>query len=109
MKLRHAYWLFCIPGLLLPYAVFVPWLLEHGLDIPLFVKELFATRVGAFFGCDVVVSAIVLIIFAWSEIRRLRLRLGWLTYVATMSVGVSLGLPLFLALRQAAIDAGEPA
>jgi hypothetical protein len=34
MKLRHAYWLFCIPGLLLPYAVFMPWLLEHGLDIP---------------------------------------------------------------------------
>ena len=38
MKLRHAYWLLCIPGLLVPYAVFMPWLLERGLYIPLFVQ-----------------------------------------------------------------------
>ena len=104
MKIRQVYWLLCIPGFLLPYAFFAPWLVEHGLDIPRFVQELFSTRVGAFFGCDVIVSAMVLIVFASQESRRLSISFGWLTYAATLCVGVSLGLPLFLALRQAAID-----
>ena len=104
MRLRHVYLIFCVLGFALPYSQFVPWLLEHGLDSSLFTRDLFANRIGAFFGMDMVVSAIVLCVFAVREGRRLGMRGLWLPVVAVFAVGVSLGLPLFLYLRQAHLD-----
>ena len=104
MNLRYLYLLFCIFGLVLPYSQFVPWLLEHGLNLSLLLHELFANRISAFFGLDVVVSAIVLISFIQSEGKRLGMRLLWLPIVSVFLVGVSLGLPLFLYLRQLELD-----
>ena len=104
MKRRHRYLALAILGILLPYWQFVPWLFEHGLDLSLFFRELFANRIGAFFAMDVLVSAIVLIIFVQVEGRRLGIRGLWIPVVGTLLVGVSFGLPLFLCLRQVQLD-----
>ncbi len=104
LRLRHIYLVLCVVGALLPYSQFVPWLVEHGLDLPLFVHHLFANRIGGFFGLDVVVSSLVLWIFVFTEGRRLGMHgLPW-PIVANLVVGVSLGLPLFLYLRQLHLD-----
>jgi hypothetical protein len=92
-------------GAILPYWKFIPWVIEHGLNLSLLCQELFATRIGAFFGLDVIVSAIVLFVFIVTERRRLVIAHSWLPIVATLLVGVSLGLPLFLYLRQLQLDA----
>jgi hypothetical protein len=104
MKTRHVYLVLCAAGFLLPYSQFVPWLLDHGLDLRLFVGDLFANRIGGFFGMDVIVSAVVLWVFVASEGRRLGMRSLWLPMVAVVTVGVSLGLPLFLYQRQTHLD-----
>ena len=104
MKARHFYLVCCVLGLLLPYSQFVPWLLEHGLNITLFCRELFANRISSFFAMDVIVSAIVLLWFIQSEGGRLRVGLLWLPTVGTLVVGVSFGLPLFLFLREVTLD-----
>ena len=104
MKARHFYLVCCVLGLLLPYSQFVPWLFEHGLNLGLFFRELFANRISAFFATDVIVSAIVLIWFIRSEGERLRVRLLWLPTVGTLFVGVSFALPLFLFLREMTLD-----
>jgi hypothetical protein len=104
MKARHVYLILCVLGLVFPYSQFVPWLLEHGLNVTLFLRELFANRISAFFAMDVIVSAIVLIWFIQSEGKRSRVRFLWLPTVGTLVVGVSFGLPLFLFLRQATLD-----
>jgi predicted membrane-bound spermidine synthase len=104
MRLRHAYLVLCVVGTVLPYWKLLPWLVDHGLNLPLLCQELFATRIGAFFGLDVVVSAIVLFLFIATEGRRIALPLLWLPAIATLLVGVSLGLPLFLFLRQRKLD-----
>lgn len=83
----------------------MPWLLTHGLNLPLFFSELFSTRIGAFFGIDVIISALVLFVFIAAEGRRLVMRNLWLPVVATCAVGVSLGFPLFLYMRQLKLDA----
>jgi Protein of unknown function DUF2834 len=107
MKLRYLYLVFCLLGLLLPYSQFMPWIMEHrGLNMPLFIRDLFANRISAFFAFDVIVSAIVLILFIQSEGRRLGIRRLWLPTLAVFLVGVSLGLPLFLYLRQLQLDRG---
>jgi predicted membrane-bound spermidine synthase len=84
-------------------------MMDHGLNVPLLFEELFATRIGAFFGLDVIVSAVVLFVFIAVEGRRIALSLLWLPVLATCLVGVSLGLPLFLYLRQRKLDAGAAA
>jgi Terpene cyclase DEP1 len=108
MRLRHLYLLLCVLGTILPYWKLIPWLIDHGLSVSLLCQELFATRIGAFFGLDVIVSALVLFIFIATEGRRLALSLLWLPVIATLLVGVSLGFPLFLYLRQRQLDVAAP-
>ena len=108
MRLRHVYLLFCVLGALLPYCQLVPWVIEHGLNLSLLAQELFSTRIGAFFGLDVVVSGLVLFLFIGAEGRRLSRKALWLPIVATLLVGVSLGFPLFLYLRQRELDNAAP-
>ena len=109
MSPRWAYLLLCLLGTLLPYWQFVPWLLAHGPDFPLFFRDLFANGVAGFFGLDVFVSTAALWTFVALEGRRLGVRHLWAPVVASLAVGVSLGLPLFLYLRQAQLErAAEP-
>lgn len=107
MRLRHVYLVLCVLGFLLPYSQFLPWLLAHGFNPSLFLEDLFANRIGGFFGLDVLVSAVVVCVLALTEGRRLGLRGLWLPIAATFVVGVSLGLPLFLYLRQVHLDRAE--
>jgi hypothetical protein len=104
MKARQFYLIFCVLGILLPYSQFVPWLLNHGWNLSLVFRELFANRISAFFAMDVIVSAIVLICFIQSEGKRWSVRLLLLPTIGTLIVGVSFGLPLFPFLRQAMLD-----
>lgn len=104
MNRKMLYLLLSLLGLALPYSQFIPWLFEHGLDIRLFVHQLFANRIGGFFGLDVLVSAIALIGFVRNEGTRLHIRRLWLPIVSTLLVGVSLGLPLFLYLRERELE-----
>jgi hypothetical protein len=100
MNRKILYLVLCVLGFALPYSQFIPWVLEHGLDMRLFVQQLFANRIGGFFGMDVLVSALTLIGFIRSEGGRLKIRSLWLPIVSVLLVGVSLGLPLFLYLRE---------
>jgi hypothetical protein len=104
MKPRGVYLGLCVLGTLLPYSQFIPFLREHGLDVPVFVGQLFSNRIGGFFGMDVLVSSIVLWVFVFVEGRRSGLPHLWAPLVANLAVGVSLGLPLFLYMREARLD-----
>ena len=104
MKSKGLYLLLCVVGTILPYSQLIPFLLEHGLDVPLLVGQLFATRISAFFGLDVVVSAVVLWVFIVTEGRRAGMRHLWVPFAASLTVGVSLGLPLFLYMREARLQ-----
>jgi hypothetical protein len=107
MKPKTVYLILCAPGVALPYWQIAPWLAEHGLDLPLFFRQLFESRVGAFFGMDVFVSAAALLFFAWVERRRVGARGFVLAALAVAAVGVSLGLPLLLYLRERGAGARE--
>ena len=100
MKPRHIYLLLCVLGTVLPYSQFVPFLREHGLDLKLLIAQLFANRISAFFGLDVIVSSVVLWVLVRVEGRRAGVKHLWAPIVALLAVGVSLGLPLFLYLRE---------
>jgi hypothetical protein len=67
MKLRTVYLILCILGVTLTYWQFVPWVVENGLNMSLFFHQLFANRISAFFGMDVFVSALALVVFLREE------------------------------------------
>jgi hypothetical protein len=77
---------------------------RKGLHMKFFVQQLFANRIGGFFGLDVLASAIVLFRFVNYDGKRLGMRRLWAPIVATLLVGVSLGFPLFLYLRELAFE-----
>lgn len=104
MKPKTMYLLLCLVGTIVPYWQFAPWLAEHGLNLPLFFDQLLFNRVSTFFGLDVTISAVALILFIRKEGGRLKMRGRWLPIVAVFTVGVSLGLPLFLYLRERTLE-----
>ena len=69
---------------------------------------MFSTRIGGFFGWDVIVSSIVLWVFVLGEGTRAGVKHLWAPILASLLVGVSLGLPLFLYQRQSALDRKQP-
>jgi hypothetical protein len=104
MNKKTIYLVLCVLGTAVPYSQFVPWLWQHGLDLRLFAHEMLANRIASFFVADVVMSAVVVLVFLRMEASGLRMRRRWLVPIALVTVGVSLGLPLFLYLRQWAIE-----
>ena len=77
MKIKHLYLILCILGLILPCSKLIPFL-------------------SAFFAWDVIILAIVLLIFIIHETRKSGIKRFWLPIVAIFTFGVSLGLPLLL-------------
>jgi hypothetical protein len=79
--------------------------MANGLDLPLFFRQLFQNNISAFFGVDVIVSALVLWLFVFSEGPRRGMKNLWVYVLCTLLVGVSLGLPLFLFFRERKLNA----
>ena len=98
--IQYLYLVLCVLGVILPYSQLLPFLREHGFDMRVLVEQMFANRISAFFGLDVVVSSLVLWTFVFIEGRRRKMRHLWVLVVGNLLVGVSLGLPLFLYMRE---------
>jgi len=105
MKPKAVYLALCVIGAVLPYSLFVPFLLENGLDLPLIVEQMFANRISGSFALDVIVSSIVFWVFVFVEGRRTGIERLWAPIAANVIVGLSLGLPLFLYLRERRLEA----
>ena len=104
MKLKTIYLVLCFVGTALPYWQLIPWVAINGLDLSLLLQHLFANRIGAFFGMDVLVSAITLLVFARAESVNWGTKARWITLLAVVTVGVSLGLPLLLYMREKKLE-----
>lgn len=96
-------------GAVLPLWYLVPFLAAHGFDMPLFFKQLFQNNISAFFGVDVFISGLALLLFIFWEGRRRGMKHLWVYVLCTLLVGVSLGLPLFLFYRERKLTLEQPA
>lgn len=97
---KTVYIALCILGAVIPSIVFVPFALENGLDMGLFVREMLATQVASFLSADLAVSSLALWAFIYFETRKRPIPYWWLPLVANFAIGLSLALPLFLLLRE---------
>jgi uncharacterized protein DUF2834 len=104
MKPKHVYLLLCVVGTIFPYLQLIEFIRDNGPDVRAFHDQLFRSHVGAFFGLDVIISSIVLWVLVAVEGRRTNMKHLWAPIVGNLLVGVSLGLPLFLYMREARIS-----
>jgi len=102
--MKRIYLLLTILGFALPLSQFLLWLNEFGFNISLFISTIIEDKLSLFAWLDVIISAVVLILFIIYESKKLSMSKVWLPVVGTLSVGVSFGLPLFLFLREIHIE-----
>lgn len=107
MKRGTVYLVLSLLGAALPYWQFIPWVAQNGWNMNLFFDQLFANRISAFFAMDVVVSAVVVVVFTLRDARELSPLARSIALIALVTVGVSLALPLLLYLRQRKLDHGR--
>lgn len=97
---RHV-WVYAVLlalGTIIPFFRIMPWLVDHGFDVRLFIDELFANPVSSFFALDVIMAVITLLVLAYLDRElsgRQRVAVG-----LTALLGASVGLPAYLTLRE---------
>ena len=96
--------LLAIAGLIAPYYSLAAFLLEHGFDLALLVQQLFANRISTFFAVDLIIASLVFWVFVYQESARRQEPRAWVFIAASLVVGLSLALPLFLYFRQVRMD-----
>lgn len=102
--MRKTYVGLAVLGTVLPWLFFARFLLDYGLDVPEMLAQAFANDISTFFVLDVLISGVVLLIFVFHEGARAGLDRLWRFVAGTLLVGVSLGLPAFLAAREESLD-----
>ena len=105
--MKYFYGVLAVLGTILPYSQLLPWLYHYGFNLTQFFAEMNQSRMGAFAWWDVIISIIVVIGFIIYEGKRKGMRHLWIPIIASLTVGVSLALPLFLLFRQIHLEKQE--
>src|SRR5574341_943507 len=93
-----------IIGFLAPYYFFFSFFGESGFNFPLLVQQVFANSISIAFGIDLTVSIIVFWIYLFAEANKLQMKNSWLYLLASLTVGLSFALPLFLYFRERKLE-----
>jgi hypothetical protein len=102
--MKRIYAVLAILGFVLPYIFFIRFLSVNGLNLSLFVEQLFANDISTFFAVDLLIATITFWVFAYRESRKRSIRHGWICIAASLLVGLSFALPLFLYIREAVME-----
>ena len=105
MSRKSIYLALTFLGLLVPYWFFFNFLNTNGLNVSLLLQQLFANDISTFFAVDLILSTIVFWIFMVSEASKLQMKNSWLYILASLAVGLSFALPLFLYFREQKLEA----
>jgi hypothetical protein len=91
----------CFVGVVVPYYFAIPFFLAHGLDLRLFVQEIFANHISSFFAADLILSSIIFLSWSRRDAREKSIEGWWQVLAANLVVGLSLALPLYFLKRLA--------
>ncbi len=101
---KTLYLIGAIVGTVLPYYYLFQFFSQYGFDVGLFAQQAAANPVAAMFTVDLFISSFVFWVFLFGEGRKRGMGNLWLYVVANLAVGLSLALPLFLYMRERAME-----
>ena len=101
---KTVYLILAAVGLLVPDYFLFRFLRENSFDIPLLVQQLFTNHISSFFAVDLIVSVFVFWIYMFAEANKLQMKNSWIYLLASLLVGLSFALPLFLYFRELKLE-----
>ena len=99
------YLVLCVLGTLLPLSPAIHFLVTHQFDVGLFTQQAIVNAASLTAWLDVIISALVVLTLITLEGNRIGMKKLWIYGIATVIVGPSLGLPLFLYRRSQRLHA----
>ena len=105
MAKKNIYLVLAIIGFIVPYYFFLQLPTENGFDLPLLLQPFFANNFMKGAAMDLTISVIVFWIYVFIESNKLELKNPWVYLLATLLVGLSFALPLFLYFRERRLEA----
>ena len=104
MSRKSIYLALALIGLFAPYCFFFKFLNANGPNIALLLNQLFANNISTFFAVDLIVAIVVFWIYMISEANKLQMKNWWLYILASLTVGLSFAMPLFLYFRERKLE-----
>jgi hypothetical protein len=102
--MKRIYLSLTILGVALPFSQFIPWLCQNGFNFPLLLQQIIENPLAAFAWLDVIVTVVVIVCMAISEGKKLKIKKLWIPIVASFIGGASVGLPLFLYIKECHLE-----
>ena len=93
------YQVLALIGMLVPLTPAMHFLFTHQFDVGQFIHLATASAASWTAWLDVIISAVTVLVLVYFEGHRLGMKRLWLFCIATVFVGPSFGLPLFLFRR----------
>jgi hypothetical protein len=104
MSRKSIYLILALLGLVVPYWFLFKFLSTNGFDLALLIQQLFANNISTFFAVDLVISILVFWLYMIAEANKLHMKNWWLYILASLTVGLSFALPLFLYFREGKLE-----
>jgi hypothetical protein len=96
--------LLTVLGFLAPNAMVVVFVAEHGVDLGHYLSDWFETLPSAQLVVDLAICCVAFIGWSAWDGPRTGVRRWWVTIPATVLVGLCFAVPLYLLLRERALD-----
>ena len=104
MTKKNIFLVLAILGFIAPYYFFFQLPAENGFNLPLLIQPFFANNFMKGAALDLTISVIVFWFFMFVETNKLQMKNPWLYVLATLLVGLSFALPLFLYFRERKLE-----
>lgn len=93
-----------VVGTVLPWYFFSGFIAENGAGVAGFVGSMYVNGAAGGAVTDLFISAAVFWVWSYGDAKRTGMANWWLVLPATLAVGLSLALPLYLWLRVGVLD-----
>ena len=104
MTKKSIFLILAILGFIAPYFFFLQVPPESISDLPGLMQPLFANNFMKGLAMDLTVSVIAFWTYVFVEANRLQMKNSWVYVLATLLVGLSFALPLFLYFRERQLE-----
>jgi uncharacterized protein DUF2834 len=104
MTKKNIYLILAILGFVAPYYFFLQLPGENGFNMALLIQQISASSILSGTVMDLMISVIVFWTYMFAEANRLQMKNVWLYVLATLTVGLSFALPLFLYFRERTLE-----
>src|SRR6476646_8333244 len=101
---KNVYLVLAILGLIAPYWFFFQFFKANGFQLGLLLQQALINPVSIAFTVDLIVSIVVFWFYLFAEANKLQMKNAWLYVLASLTIGLSFALPLFLYFRERQLE-----